>query len=129
MNHRVEFTRKAIIVPPTPTDAKEVGAQVEFQGIVREMEDGQPIAGLFYEAHEPMARSILAQILEELAAKHPCDETVFIHRLDWVPVGEASLFIRVRSKHRHAALQLMVELIDRLKQDVPIWKSGTGHGN
>ena len=88
MKHRVEFTRSPIVIPAAPTDSREVGALVEFQGLVREMEDGKPIASLFYEAHEPMARSVLARILDELGATHGCEEVLFIHRLDWVPVGE-----------------------------------------
>ena len=125
MQHRVEFTRRPIVVPGAVANSREIGAQVEFQGIVRELEEGKPIAGLFYEAHEPMTRTVLAQILDELGAIHACEEVLFVHRLDWVPVGEASLYIRVQSKHRQAALRLMADLIDRLKQDVPIWKSSS----
>jgi len=47
---------------------------------------------------------------------------LFIHRTGWVPVGEASLFIRVLSAHRGEALQFLAKAIDLLKQDVPIWK-------
>jgi molybdopterin synthase catalytic subunit len=43
--------------------------------------------------------------------------------LEFVPVGEASLFIRITSRHRQASLAMMAELIDRLKADVPIWKN------
>jgi molybdopterin synthase catalytic subunit len=69
-----------------------------------------------------MARTQLERILQELAARNPCDEILFIHRLDFVRVGEPSLFVRVCSRHRRAALAVMGELIDRLKADVPVWK-------
>jgi molybdopterin synthase catalytic subunit len=122
MKTRIKFTR-APIAPPAPDfSTRELGARLEFFGIVRELEDGKKIPGLFYEAYEPMARSQLEKIFQELLAKHPCQEISFIHRLDFVPVGEASLFISVLSRHRQAALALMGELIDRLKADVPIWK-------
>ena len=122
MKTHIEFTR-APIVPPAPEfSAREIGACLEFSGIVRELENGKKIPGLFYEAYEPMARTQLERILEELAAKHPCEEILFIHRLDFVPVGEASLFVRICSRHRQASLALMGELIDRLKADVPVWK-------
>jgi len=49
----------------------------------------------------------------------------FIHRLGWVPVGEASLYIRVLSSHRAEGLRFLADSIDRLKQDVPIWKRVT----
>ena len=123
MKTHVEFTRAAIAPPAQKFSSREIGASLEFSGIVRELENGKKIPGLFYEAHEPMARSQLEKIFHELAAKHPCEEILFIHRLDFVPVGEASLFIRITSRHRQASLALMAELIDRLKADVPVWKS------
>lgn len=123
MTTHIEFTRSPIVPPsPFPGGAKEIGAQVEFLGIVRELENGRAIPGLFYEAHEPMARTQLEKILVQLSATHRCDEIWFIHRLDFVPVGDVSLLIRVRSQHRRAALRLMETLLDRLKADVPIWK-------
>jgi molybdopterin synthase catalytic subunit len=122
MKTRIEFTHSPIVPPAPEFSSREIGAQLDFFGLVRELENGGKIPGLFYEAYEPMARSELAKILQELAAKHPCEELVFIHRLGFVPVGEASLFIRIGSRHRQASLALMGELIDRLKADVPIWK-------
>ncbi len=122
MKIHIEFTRSAIVPPAADGVPPGIGACLEFSGIVRELENGAKIPGLFYEAYEPMARAQLEKILRQLALKHPCEEVVFIHRLDFVPVGEASLFIRIGSWHRQAGLALMGELIDRLKADVPVWK-------
>jgi molybdopterin synthase catalytic subunit len=47
----------------------------------------------------------------------------WIHRLGWVPVGEASLFLRVQSAHRAEALNFCALAIDAMKRDVPIWKT------
>lgn len=49
-------------------------------------------------------------------------DVIFIHRLGWVPVGEAAIFIRVLSSHRGEALEFFAAAVNRLKQDVPIWK-------
>ncbi len=122
MKTKIEFTHVPIVMPPQSFASHEIGAALEFAGLVRELEDGNKIPGLHYEAHEPMARKELEKIFQELGVKHPCEEIYFSHRLGFVPVGEASLFIRINAKHRQAALALMAELIDRLKQDVPIWK-------
>lgn len=125
MKFRIEFTR-APLAAPVPEVSKEVGAQVDFWGIVRELEEGRSIAGLCYEAHEPMARTILARILNELSALHDCDEVYFVHRLDFVAVGEASMLVRARARHRQPALRLIEDLLNRLKADVPIWKQPAG---
>jgi molybdopterin synthase catalytic subunit len=122
MNIRIEFTRSRIVPPAADFAKREVGACLEFSGVVRETENDRKIPGLSYEAYEPMARAQLEKIIRELAAKNHCEEILFIHRLDFVPVGEVSLFVRVCSRHRKASLALMDALIDRLKRDVPVWK-------
>ena len=122
MKTHIAFTRSPIVPPVAPPAAREIGAVLEFSGVVRESENGKKIPGLRYEAYEPMARSQLEKICAELAAKHACEELWFIHRLEFVPVGEPSLFIRINARHRGPALALMAELIDRLKTDVPVWK-------
>ena len=123
MKTQIEFTHAPIAAPPPPFSSKEIGAVVEFSGRVRELENGRNIPGLHYEAHAAMARKQLENIFRELAGRHPCEEIYFSHRLGFVPVGEASLFIRIAAQHRQAALALMAELIDRLKADVPVWKN------
>jgi molybdopterin synthase catalytic subunit len=122
MEIEIIFTNEPIVVPPLALPSREIGACVEFQGIVRETERDRQLTGLQYEAYESMARRHLGRIFEELGAVHPCASVVFIHRLGWVPVGEASLFVRVVSAHRGEGLRFVAEAIDRMKQDVPIWK-------
>jgi molybdopterin synthase catalytic subunit len=122
MKTHIEFTRSPIVPRTRNSASLEIGSCLEFSGIVRELEGDKKIAGLFYEAYEPMAKTELQKIFAELAVKHPCEEIYFIHRLEFIPIGEASLFIRILSRHRQAGLILMGELIDRLKADVPIWK-------
>ena len=122
MDTHIVFTHAPITVPPLALPSREVGACVEFHGLVRETEGAHTLAGLHYEAYETMARTQLARIFAELRAAHPCAAVTFIHRLGWVPVGEASLYIRVLAAHRGEALRFLAEAIDRMKADVPIWK-------
>lgn len=128
METTILFCREPIRIPPRPVLSLEVGSVLEFHGLVRELEGGRKLSGLFYEAHEPMARKRLSFHLAELQTRHPVDAVEFIHRLDWVPVGEASLYIRVSSSHRAEGLLFLSELVVRLKQDVPIWKMEQGPG-
>ena len=64
----------------------------------------------------------LDRIFDELNAAQHCAAVHFIHRLGWVPVGAASLFVRVLAPHRGEALRFLADSIDRMKADVPIWK-------
>lgn len=122
MDTEVIFTNGAITPPPQKRARRETGAVVEFHGIVRATEGDVQLDGLFYEAYEAMARREFDRIIAQLAAQHSPQAVCIMHRLGFVPVGEASLYVRVESKHRGAALAFCGELIDRMKQDVPIWK-------
>jgi molybdopterin synthase catalytic subunit len=122
MEAHIEFTTQPIAVPAARPTTRETGAEVEFRGLVREKEQGRAIGGLNYEAHIPMATRQLQRILNQLQETCPCQAVWFIHRLGWVPVGEASLYIRIRASHREPAFRFCMALIDLLKKDVPIWK-------
>ena len=122
MKIEIVFTDEKIVPPPPEFLSREIGASVEFSGIVREMERGTTLEGLYYEAYETMAAEQMRRIFEELALIHPAASIFFVHRLGWVPVGEISVFIRVLSAHRGEALALCGAAIDQMKADVPIWK-------
>ena len=98
------------------------GAVVRFDGRVRPDEDGQPINALVYEAYMPMAKTQMERILSELAQTWPCIAARVKHRVGIVPVGETSIVVEVFSAHRAEAFALASAFMDRLKQDVPIWK-------
>jgi molybdopterin synthase catalytic subunit len=122
MKTHIAFTSAPIVIPAADAAGREVGAELEFHGIVRETEHGNKIGGLQYEAYIPMAEREMARIVAALDAQWPCEALWFIHRTGWVPVGEPSLYIRIRSSHRQQAFHFCMALIDKLKQDAPIWK-------
>jgi len=100
-----------------------VGAVLVFEGIVRESEAYSPIAALEYEAYDSMALTEMRRILNDLAVQHPCQEVRVIHRIGRIPVGESAIRVEVRSSHRREALHLLAAFMNRLKEDVPIWKA------
>ncbi len=123
MDYRIEFTHAAISHEPAPPASLEIGSVVEFHGIVRQTEGTEIIDGLYYEAHEEMARRLLTRHFDGLLRDHPVAGVHFIHRLGFVPAGEASLYIRVASRHRAEGLSFLAEGVNLLKRDVPIWKN------
>jgi molybdopterin synthase catalytic subunit len=98
------------------------GAAVRFEGRVRPEERGRRIEALVYEAYMPMAQQQMERILAELGATWPCQLVRVRHRVGRVPVGEAAIVVEVFSTHRAEAFALAAAFMDRLKQDVPIWK-------
>lgn len=108
-----------------PLACEGAGAIVVFEGVVRAEEDGRTIAALLYEAYEPMASAMLAQLAEAVAQRHGLLSVRVEHSRGRVPVGQCSFRLQVASRHRKAALAAMDEFIDRMKADVPIWKTPT----
>jgi molybdopterin synthase catalytic subunit len=102
--------------------AGSAGAWVEFSGTVRADEEGRPIDALEYEAYEPMAIRQMERILRELAVTHLCLAVSVVHRLGRIPAGEHVIRVRAAAAHRQEAFALVAQFMDRLKQDVPIWK-------
>ena len=95
---------------------------LDFWGIVRRDEEGTEINGINYESHGPMAEHQLRNLAAEAAERFRATEIRIWHRTAFVPVGEASLLVRVGSRHRAAAFAAGQWIVDELKKRVPIWK-------
>lgn len=98
------------------------GAAVEFLGIVRAEEESRPLEALEYEAYAPMAEAAIARFIKEAQRRWPVRQVHVRHRTGLVPVGEASVLIRVHASHREEAFDACRFLIDRIKEEAPIWK-------
>jgi molybdopterin synthase catalytic subunit len=105
-----------------PDAPEETGGIVDFWGVVRGTENGAAISGIDYEAHAQMAEHQLRAIAEECAQRFDLMQVTVQHRVGFVAVGEASLFVRVGSCHRAEAFRASQWIVDELKQRVPIWK-------
>src|ERR1700722_8082342 len=98
------------------------GAWLEFRGVVRGEENDKHIAALEYEAYPGMAEKEIRRILESLATKFPCLFVKVIHRVGIIPVGDTAIYAGIAASHRAEAIEMLAEFMNRLKQDVPIWK-------
>jgi molybdopterin synthase catalytic subunit len=98
------------------------GAVCTFLGIVRATHQGRRVRHLDYEAFEPLALKVFAQIRDEIAGEWPGALVAIHHRIGRLRVGEASVAIAAASAHRAAAFQVCRYAIERVKQIAPIWK-------
>lgn len=110
------------IVPAEPAFDSEEGAEVQFLGIVRGSEDGQPISGIDYSAYLPMAGKMLAELITAGNVKHGRHRVFIQHRLGFVANGEPSIIIRVQTKHSAEAFDLCRWYLKEIKTSVPVWK-------
>ena len=92
------------------------GAVVTFQGTTREVDE------LTYEAYREMAEERIAAIVSEAIERHGLEAAAAEHRVGSVPLGEASVAVAVSAAHRAEAFAGAREIIDRIKEEAPIWK-------
>lgn len=100
----------------------DCGAQLIFLGVTRRITGNQITTHLAYEAYQPMAENELRKIAETASETWPLRKIILHHRLGKVDVGQASVIVAATSSHRPAVMEAVPWMMDRLKQDVPIWK-------
>lgn len=117
VNHPVEYE------PLTGLPA-EAGGECVFLGRTRR--DRHDVHGdlarLSYEAYRPMAEQLLNQLARQAVNEFECLAVRIVHALGEVPVGSASVMVQVACGHRGEAFKACRFLIDRLKNEAPIWK-------
>jgi molybdopterin synthase catalytic subunit len=69
-----------------------------------------------------MAEAKLAEIGGEAAERWPGARVAIVHRVGTLLPGEAAVVIAASAPHRKEAFRACEYAIDRLKEDVPIWK-------
>ncbi len=102
------------------------GAVVYFIGLVRGTEAGAAIEGLEYESFQRMVEHQFALLLDQIEERWPIESVRLVHRIGFVKVNEASLWVEVVAPHRSEAFAASQWLIDEMKKVVPIWKKAQG---
>ena len=117
--------------PLDPTEALSFvadprsGGVVLFSGTVRDHSDAGSVTGLDYEAWEDMAEERLRTIGEELLGRWPVCRAALLHRTGHLDVGEVSVVVCCSAPHRSEAFEAARHGIERIKEDVPVWKKET----
>lgn len=93
-----------------------------FVGNVREQSRGKTIDHLEYEAYGPMALQVMRTIAAAVEAETPGARVAIHHRLGRLEIGDTAVIIVAAAAHRAEAFAACRSAIERLKQDVPIWK-------
>ena len=98
------------------------GAYVSFEGWIRNVNEGQQVLRLEYEAYEPIAVSEGQRVIEEALAKFSVLRARCVHRTGLLEIGECAVWVGVSSGHRDEAFQACRYIIDEVKIRLPIWK-------
>jgi len=98
------------------------GGYCSFEGWVRNLNDGQTVLQLEYEAYEPLAVSEGEKVLREAQDKFPHLQAHCVHRSGLLDIGDCAVWVGVSSPHRDEAFQACRYIIDEVKVRLPIWK-------
>src|SRR4051812_26839258 len=116
----------AELCAPTRVIGPGRGAVSSFLGVVRDHAKGRGVSGLFYECYKPMAERVLESLAREAAEKFDPRLEVFVaHGTGEMAPGEVSVCILAASAHRGPACDAARHIIERIKQDLPVWKKQT----
>jgi molybdopterin synthase catalytic subunit len=104
--------------------ADRAGAIATFTGRVRakDDEDDEPTEFLEFEKYEGVAADRMRGLREELEDRAGVLEVRLHHRTGIVEYGEDIVFVVVLAGHRREAFRAVEDGIDRLKEEVPLFK-------
>ncbi|NRA37325.1 MAG: molybdenum cofactor biosynthesis protein MoaE [Planctomycetes bacterium] len=130
-SQRTPIRRSAIVDEPLDSSllssqelcVDDHGAIASFIGIVRNNHFNKGVSHLFYDCYQEMAQKVLDEIINEAVEKFDQDlQAIVVHGTGTMYPGDASVCIHVSSGHRVAAFDACRHIIERIKEDLPIWK-------
>jgi MoaE-MoaD fusion protein len=101
---------------------ERASAIATFQGTVRRQSRGRDVIALEYEAYSGMAENVMAEIADGVKSRYELCEVAVTHRVGRCKIGDVSVAIAVSAPHRQDALSACRDVIDELKERVPLWK-------
>lgn len=103
-------------------DFTDSGAIVTFTGVVRRSTGDRDVDHLEFESYEGVAEDEMRRLEDELRARDGVVDVRMHHKTGKLDIGEDIVFIVVASGHREEGFEICREAIDRLKEEVSIWK-------
>jgi len=98
------------------------GATVSFIGTVRSYSKHGKVIDMDYEAYLGMAEVKIKEIENIVKEKWDIKKIKIIHRLGKLSIGEKSIMILVSTSHSKDAFDACQFILERIKNEVPIWK-------
>lgn len=120
------FTIQLEPIDPAPLSAAlghpSAGALVDFQGRVRDCNEGRRVRALEVEAFSELALHEGNAVLADVRARFDILDARCVHRTGLLAIGDVAVWVGVTARHRDAAFQACRAVIDAVKARVPIWK-------
>jgi molybdopterin synthase catalytic subunit len=103
-------------------DIRFSGGIATFTGIVREVTGVTQTKALEFEKYPDVADRAMERICTEMKQKEGVIDILMHHRTGLKKAGEDIVYIVVAAGHRKELFATLVDALERLKEEVPIWK-------
>ncbi len=121
---RVQDTPLDPVIETTPVYAgrPSVGGVVNFIGLMRDMNQGDPVTAMTLEHYPGMTEKALAAIVAEAGERWVLEAVRVVHRVGELHPQDPIVVVAVASAHRTEAFRACEFIIDYLKTRAPFWK-------
>ncbi|WP_406659594.1 molybdopterin synthase [Methanolobus sp. ZRKC3] len=103
-------------------DIKMSGGIATFTGIVRKITDEVETTAIDFEKYEGVADKAIERICTELKSQEDIIDVVIHHKTGLIKTGEDIVYIVVAAAHRKELFETLVDALEGIKEEVPIWK-------
>lgn len=100
----------------------KIGAIASFLGLVRDLNEGDAVAGMSLEHYPGMTEKALESIVERAKARWDIFDALVIHRVGDLQPTDQIVLVAVTSAHRGEAFAACEFIMDYLKTEAPFWK-------
>lgn len=104
----------------------DMGGITTFTGMVRRRNQNRDVERLEYEAYKEMAEKVMRDLCAAIEGEIPGTRIAVEHRVGALGIGDVAVVIAAAAPHRAEAFAACRAMIDRLKDNVPIWKKEVG---
>ena len=100
----------------------KIGAVASFVGIVRDVNEGDAVAGMTLEHYPEMTERAITEIIDQARGRWNVIEALVIHRVGALKPLDQIVLVVVASEHRGDAFAACEFIMDYLKTRAPFWK-------
>ena len=102
--------------------AGKAGALASFVGSMRDFNDGEAVRGMRLEHYPGMTEKHIREICAQAGRQWQVLDSLVLHRVGEVRIGEAIVLVAVWAAHRGDAMDACRFIIEDLKARAPFWK-------
>ncbi|MFA5242543.1 MAG: molybdopterin synthase catalytic subunit MoaE [Sulfuricella sp.] len=100
----------------------KIGAIASFLGLVRDINEGDAVAGMSLEHYPGMTEKALERIVEQARTRWDIFDALVIHRVGDLKPTDQIVLVAVSGAHRGEAFAACEFIMDYLKTEAPFWK-------